>query len=419
MEYSQEGKDKCTGIREKSKIICELLADTERLEEEREFARKNRDKFASYLGTGSVGTMGAGSGGSKYQGFGSDDLKKYSGGYDIYSGGKTGGYDSYSSKPSVFDTKKKTEKEKEKEKEKAKEKKDKEKANKKKQSKKKKSESESDESDSDDDSDESSSSDEESSEDDKKKTKAKKNGNKKVTIEKPKSSSNKPDKKVPEKVVQTARQAKPDILELLETNDEPVPQVTTKSKSQDDDVLGLNYNAFTSTQTNAQPQNIQNLFENLNISNSQQNQNPLFANMNMSSSQQPFGQSQPSTNSSVFNMGAAGPQQPSVFPQNNTFSTDIFGGASMTQPARPATNNAPARSYDIFGGLTSASQPKAQSTSQQSVFGSAPQTQPKRQASPVDDFDDFQDSAPKPSATKPTDDSWSMGRHLFDLSSLK
>ena len=45
--YHVDGIEKCRGIREKAKSICDIIADPERLEEEREFYRKNRAKFES------------------------------------------------------------------------------------------------------------------------------------------------------------------------------------------------------------------------------------------------------------------------------------------------------------------------------------------------------------------------------------
>lgn len=48
MAHTVDGVDKAAGIREKAKQICELVSEPSRLEEEREFARKNRDKFKGY-----------------------------------------------------------------------------------------------------------------------------------------------------------------------------------------------------------------------------------------------------------------------------------------------------------------------------------------------------------------------------------
>lgn len=39
-------------VRDKSKAICDLLNDPQKLQEEREFARKTRDKFQGISSTG-------------------------------------------------------------------------------------------------------------------------------------------------------------------------------------------------------------------------------------------------------------------------------------------------------------------------------------------------------------------------------
>ena len=85
MQYTVDGVDKTAGIREKAKTICELVSEPSRLEEEREFSRKNRDKFR---GQGSE----ASNTGPGYKGFGSEDLRKY-GGPDSYTPGSN--YDPY------------------------------------------------------------------------------------------------------------------------------------------------------------------------------------------------------------------------------------------------------------------------------------------------------------------------------------
>lgn len=90
MQYRADGVDKTAGIREKSKAICEIISDPQRLEEEREYARKNKEKFRGFSGTDVDYTK------NKYGGFGSDDIK--SGSHDNYSGA---GYDPYK-KDSIF-----------------------------------------------------------------------------------------------------------------------------------------------------------------------------------------------------------------------------------------------------------------------------------------------------------------------------
>ena len=63
------GQDQGINVREKSRQICELLDDRERLKEERDKARQNRGKFG---GVSSGGGMRSGGGGGGMQGFGSD-----------------------------------------------------------------------------------------------------------------------------------------------------------------------------------------------------------------------------------------------------------------------------------------------------------------------------------------------------------
>ena len=75
-----------------------MVSEPARLEEEREFARKNRDKFKGFSNNDSVPTHGGGS----YSGFGSKDLEKM-GGADAYRPG--GSYDPYK-KDSIFGEKK-------------------------------------------------------------------------------------------------------------------------------------------------------------------------------------------------------------------------------------------------------------------------------------------------------------------------
>jgi hypothetical protein len=45
MHHTVEGVDKASGIREKAKLIVELVSDPSKLESEREFARQNRNKY--------------------------------------------------------------------------------------------------------------------------------------------------------------------------------------------------------------------------------------------------------------------------------------------------------------------------------------------------------------------------------------
>ena len=48
MHHTVEGVDKAAGIWEKAKQIVSLISEPSRLEEEREFAWKNRDKFKGF-----------------------------------------------------------------------------------------------------------------------------------------------------------------------------------------------------------------------------------------------------------------------------------------------------------------------------------------------------------------------------------
>ena len=69
---SEGGQDSGINVREKSRAICELLDDRERLKEEREKARANRGKYG---GVSSQRMQGFGSGG----GFGNDSNSGFGG----------------------------------------------------------------------------------------------------------------------------------------------------------------------------------------------------------------------------------------------------------------------------------------------------------------------------------------------------
>jgi epsin len=43
--FSENGTDRGQGVRDRARSICELLSDTEKLQQEREFARKTREKL--------------------------------------------------------------------------------------------------------------------------------------------------------------------------------------------------------------------------------------------------------------------------------------------------------------------------------------------------------------------------------------
>lgn len=71
-------------VRDKSRAICELLSDSQKLQEEREFARRTRDKFSGISSTSSAGQSYAGNSISsaapasgKYGGFGSEDIHRF------------------------------------------------------------------------------------------------------------------------------------------------------------------------------------------------------------------------------------------------------------------------------------------------------------------------------------------------------
>jgi hypothetical protein len=89
-------------VRDKSKALCELLSDPNKLQEEREFARKTRDKFSGISSTSnndirSNQSAPAGPASGKYGGFGSEDIAKlgynqpgqFNGAYDPYTKGNS------------------------------------------------------------------------------------------------------------------------------------------------------------------------------------------------------------------------------------------------------------------------------------------------------------------------------------------
>ena len=78
--YYEGTIDRGLGVREKSKQILEILSDDERIREERQKARKLREKFGGSQSTAS-------SGGGAYAGYGNQDSWKSGGG-----GGGGGGY---------------------------------------------------------------------------------------------------------------------------------------------------------------------------------------------------------------------------------------------------------------------------------------------------------------------------------------
>ena len=81
--YYEGTIDRGVGVREKSKQIVEVLGDDERIREERQKARKMREKFGTSSGGSMAGVSGGGGGSSKYAGYGNDDSQ--------WSGGRGGG----------------------------------------------------------------------------------------------------------------------------------------------------------------------------------------------------------------------------------------------------------------------------------------------------------------------------------------
>lgn len=78
--YNDNGTDRGSGLRDKARAVCELLSDAQKLEEEREFARKNKEKFGGNTNAGFTGIQSnpaaAAPASGKYGGFGSEDIHK-------------------------------------------------------------------------------------------------------------------------------------------------------------------------------------------------------------------------------------------------------------------------------------------------------------------------------------------------------
>ena len=72
-------------VRDKSRAICDLLNDPQKLQEEREFARRTRDKFQGISSTGTtessvpkpVPSGNSSATNAKYGGFGSEDMSSF------------------------------------------------------------------------------------------------------------------------------------------------------------------------------------------------------------------------------------------------------------------------------------------------------------------------------------------------------
>lgn len=358
---------------------------------------------------------------SKYTGFGSQDLNKYHGGYDVQGTG-SGAYDPFKRKGgSVFDSKSKDKgkkldftKKKEKDKKSKKKKKSKNK-------KKKKSESESEDSDdsSDSSSSESDSEDSSSDEDEKPPKKSKKVVEPKRKGGKGKEKEIKQSKEA--KAVKTKAKQKtkkaapppasaPDLFELIDSNDTPQPTQTAQSN----DVLGGVFDNQPAPQnTNA------NMFDNMNMGNNNQTAPNKFA---FPGTSQPQQTNQPppstggwgdwgSTNAAAPAQTPVQPQAPAQAPSATQNTMNMFENLTITEPQQTQVQQPPAANtgFDIFSGMN------------QGV------PQPAQTAAPtntgIEGFGDFQEStpAPQPVVEEPPkkEDAWSMGGGLFNLSSLQ
>ncbi|KAJ2412119.1 Epsin-3, clathrin recruitment and traffic between the Golgi and endosome [Coemansia sp. IMI 209128] len=74
------GKDQGINVRQRSREIVDLVQNSDRVREERQRAKDNRDKYSGYSNEGSRGLEGFG-GGSKYEGFGSESIGRGAGKY--------------------------------------------------------------------------------------------------------------------------------------------------------------------------------------------------------------------------------------------------------------------------------------------------------------------------------------------------
>ena len=81
--YTEGYQEKGSGVREKAKGISFLISNSEALEKERNFAKECNAKFRGGPSHSSSGT-------GKYQGYGSEDVRRGGGGgYDQYQGGSS------------------------------------------------------------------------------------------------------------------------------------------------------------------------------------------------------------------------------------------------------------------------------------------------------------------------------------------
>ncbi len=85
--YYEGTVDRGLGVREKSKQLVEILGDDERVREERQKAKKLREKFGGNLG--GVSSGGGGGGGGGYSGYGNES--SWNSGSEGYGNGGIGG----------------------------------------------------------------------------------------------------------------------------------------------------------------------------------------------------------------------------------------------------------------------------------------------------------------------------------------
>ncbi|KAI8378786.1 hypothetical protein EDC96DRAFT_434895 [Choanephora cucurbitarum] len=99
----EKGKDQGINVRNRAKELAELLNDVEAIKVERKKAKKNRNKYTGVGSDGGMSYAGAGIGGSRYEGFGSDTGGYSTGGMNSYGSGGYGN-DSYDdARPGRYD----------------------------------------------------------------------------------------------------------------------------------------------------------------------------------------------------------------------------------------------------------------------------------------------------------------------------
>ena len=88
--YYEGTIDRGLGVREKTKQLLDVLSDDERIREERQKARKLREKFGGSSGGVGGGGGGGGGAGGQYAGYGNDNWDRDSGGSGGYGDGGIG-----------------------------------------------------------------------------------------------------------------------------------------------------------------------------------------------------------------------------------------------------------------------------------------------------------------------------------------